>query len=224
MRIVIPFVRHACLRVPCSTSPLARTGRWDGDFVAIVPQEIPRKSRAAREVARARWSCVLSDGERTFPMRRNQVLVVDGEENNSYLVSSGLRAAGFDVETAASAEDVISKVVAAQPDAIVSLLMLPDGDGYSVLRRLRARGCTAPVLFLTARSSTADRVQAPMSREWAADTRRGVVLLFQRRPSFRGDGHYQRCAVLERGRFRGGSAGWSPVGTISTEMASGTDS
>lgn len=92
-------------------------------------------------------------------MRRNQVLVVDDEENISYLVSSGLRAAGFDVETAASAEDAISKVGAAQPDAVVLDLMLPDDDGYSVLRRMRARGCAAPVLFLTARSSTADRVQ-----------------------------------------------------------------
>jgi two-component system OmpR family response regulator len=53
-------------------------------------------------------------------------------------------------------------VVAAEqfgPDAVVLDVMLPDLDGFEVLRQLRAKGCAAPVLFLTARHTTADKVR-----------------------------------------------------------------
>ncbi|MGL5817476.1 MAG: response regulator transcription factor [Phycicoccus sp.] len=86
------------------------------------------------------------------------VLVVDDEENISYLVSSALQLAGLEVTTAANGEEALAVCTPTSPDVVVLDVMLPDLDGFEVLRRLRSRGVTAPVLFLTARSGTADRV------------------------------------------------------------------
>jgi len=88
-----------------------------------------------------------------------RILVVDDEENISYLVGAGLRMAGCDVQTAASGREALATADKWPPDAIVLDVMLPDEDGYELLRRLRGRGCTAPALFLTARSETAERVR-----------------------------------------------------------------
>ncbi|MFF2555961.1 response regulator transcription factor [Nocardia sp. NPDC058058] len=87
-----------------------------------------------------------------------RVLVVDDEENIAYLVGTGLRMAGYTVRTAATGREALECADALRPDAIVLDVMLPDDDGYTVLRRLRGRGCDAPVLFLTARSDGAERV------------------------------------------------------------------
>ncbi|WP_307812688.1 response regulator transcription factor [Phycicoccus sp. CSK15P-2] len=87
------------------------------------------------------------------------VLVVDDEENISYLVSSALRLAGMSVDTAATGQEALDSAARTHPDVVVLDVMLPDLDGFEVLRRLRATGHTAPVLFLTARSDTADRVR-----------------------------------------------------------------
>ena len=92
-------------------------------------------------------------------MPRPRVLVVDDEENIAYLVSSALRLAGFDVTTAGTGAEALAACTPASPDVVVLDVMLPDLDGFAVLRQLRSRGVQAPVLFLTARSDTADRVR-----------------------------------------------------------------
>ncbi|HET7900602.1 MAG TPA: response regulator transcription factor [Candidatus Nanopelagicales bacterium] len=88
-----------------------------------------------------------------------RVLVVDDEENVSFLVTSALRLAGMDTRTAADGAGALAEADAFAPDAVVLDVMLPDIDGFEVLRRLRGRGCMAPVLFVTARDQTADRVR-----------------------------------------------------------------
>lgn len=88
-----------------------------------------------------------------------RVLVVDDEENISFLVSSALKLEGYDVRTAATGTDALAEAERFGPDAVVLDVMLPDLDGFEVLRRLRTAGNDAPVLFLTARHSTADRVR-----------------------------------------------------------------
>ena len=95
----------------------------------------------------------------TTEQPRPNVLVVDDEENIAYLVSSALRLAGFEATTAGTGEQALAACTPASPDVVVLDVMLPDLDGFEVLRRLRAKGVDAPVLFLTARSDTADRVR-----------------------------------------------------------------
>jgi two-component system, OmpR family, response regulator len=91
--------------------------------------------------------------------RAPRVLVVDDEENVSFLVTSALRLAGIETRTAADGAGALAAADAFAPDAVVLDVMLPDFDGFEVLRRLRGRGCLAPVLFVTARDQTADRVR-----------------------------------------------------------------
>ena len=87
------------------------------------------------------------------------VLVVDDEENINYLVASALQLAGLRTVRAGTGQQALDLALAQAPDAIVLDVMLPDLDGFEVLRRLRDAGCASPVLFLTARTSTADRVR-----------------------------------------------------------------
>lgn len=91
--------------------------------------------------------------------QRPTVLVVDDEENISFLVSSALRLAEMDVHTASTGREALDLAASERPAAVVLDVQLPDLDGFAVLQRLRANGCDAPVLFLTARHTTADKVR-----------------------------------------------------------------
>jgi two-component system OmpR family response regulator len=87
-----------------------------------------------------------------------RVLVVDDEENISFLVSSALRHSGFDVATAADGRHALTSVRSFAPHLVVLDVMLPDLDGFEVCRRMRNEGADIPVLFLTARDGTEDKV------------------------------------------------------------------
>ena len=93
------------------------------------------------------------------PQQTPRVLVVDDEDNLSFLIVSALRLAGIDSHAVASGNAALEEVEGFAPHAIVLDVMLPDIDGFELLRRLRDRGVTAPVLFVTARQDTADRVR-----------------------------------------------------------------
>jgi two-component system OmpR family response regulator len=88
-----------------------------------------------------------------------RALVVDDEENIRFLVGSALELAGFEARTAASGTEALRVAERFRPDAVVLDVMLPDLDGFTVLQRLRDRGIGAPVVFLTARDATEDRVR-----------------------------------------------------------------
>jgi len=92
-----------------------------------------------------------------------KVLVVDDEENISFLVASALKLDGCELRTAATGREAVDAVEKFAPDAIVLDVMLPDFDGFEVLRRIRNAGCEAPVLFLTARDETDDKVRGLMA-------------------------------------------------------------
>ena len=64
----------------------------------------------------------------------------------------------MDTETAATGREALDRIVTWRPDAVVLDIMLPDLDGFAVLQRLRDRGHRVPVVFLTARGTTEDRV------------------------------------------------------------------
>jgi len=86
------------------------------------------------------------------------VLVVDDEANITDLVGTALRYVGFEVATAATGREAIERARAFRPELIVLDVMLPDLDGFEVTRRLRGEGLRIPVLFLTARDATEDKV------------------------------------------------------------------
>jgi two-component system OmpR family response regulator len=92
-----------------------------------------------------------------------KVLVVDDEENISFLVASALKLDGCELRTAATGREAVDAVEKFAPDAIVLDVMLPDFDGFEVLRRIRNAGCEVPVLFLTARDETDDKVRGLMA-------------------------------------------------------------
>jgi two-component system OmpR family response regulator len=93
-------------------------------------------------------------------MRSPRILVVDDEPYITDLLAAALRYEGFDVEVADSGTEALSKAsVGSGHDLVLLDVMLPDMEGTEVCRRLRADGVTIPVLFLTARDATEDKVQ-----------------------------------------------------------------
>ncbi|GAB2970081.1 MAG TPA: response regulator transcription factor [Actinotalea caeni] len=87
-----------------------------------------------------------------------RLLVVDDEPNIRELLAASLRFAGFEVDTAADGQQAVRKALDGAPDLVVLDVMLPDLDGFTVTRRLREQGRHMPVLFLTARDDTSDKV------------------------------------------------------------------
>ncbi|MGQ1837559.1 response regulator transcription factor [Kocuria turfanensis] len=87
-----------------------------------------------------------------------KLLVVDDEPNILELLATSLRFAGFEVVTAANGRDALAKAESEDPDLAVLDVMLPDMDGFSVTRKLRAAGRHFPILFLTAKDETEDKV------------------------------------------------------------------
>jgi two-component system, OmpR family, response regulator len=87
-----------------------------------------------------------------------RLLVVDDEPNIVELLSMSLRFAGFDVATATNGREAVSVAHSFRPDLVLLDVMLPDMDGFDVIRRLRGEGAKAPVLFLTARDATEDKI------------------------------------------------------------------
>src|SRR5690625_320476 len=85
-------------------------------------------------------------------------LVVDDEANIRDLLAAALRFAGFSVTTAKNGNEALALTKEENPDLILLDVMMPDMDGFTVTRRLRARGNDMPILFLTARDDPQDTV------------------------------------------------------------------
>lgn len=86
------------------------------------------------------------------------IVVVDDEPSIRELLVASLHFAGFEVETAASGSEAVEVIERVKPDLIVMDVMLPDIDGFTVTRRIRQNGIKVPVLFLTARDDTQDKI------------------------------------------------------------------
>lgn len=87
-----------------------------------------------------------------------RLLVVEDEATVRELLSETLRFAGFEVTSVATGGEAVTAAAAAPPSLVLLDVMLPDMDGFEVVQRLRAQADSAPVLFLTARGDTADKV------------------------------------------------------------------
>jgi two-component system OmpR family response regulator len=88
-----------------------------------------------------------------------RLLVVDDEPNILELLSVSLRFAGFEVATATNGVDALARARDFSPELVVMDVMMPGLDGFEVARQLRSSGDQVPVVFLTAKDATEDRVQ-----------------------------------------------------------------
>jgi len=88
-----------------------------------------------------------------------RVLVVDDEASITDLLSMALRYEKFDVLAAHSGREALDAVPAFAPDLVVLDVMMPGIDGFEVARRLRNDTSSLPILFLTARDATEDKVR-----------------------------------------------------------------
>ena len=91
-------------------------------------------------------------------MENIKVLVVDDEPSIRDLLSRQLRFAGFSVAAVGNGNDAVIAAEKSNPDIILLDVMLPDMNGFSVTKAIRAKGIEVPVLFLSARDEEADRV------------------------------------------------------------------
>jgi two-component system OmpR family response regulator len=92
-------------------------------------------------------------------MAAERLLLVDDEDNLRSMLEAALRHNGFEVTPVDSGRAALESAKVDPPDLIVLDVMLPDLDGFEVCRRLRSEGSRIPVLFLTARDGTEDKVR-----------------------------------------------------------------
>jgi two-component system OmpR family response regulator len=101
----------------------------------------------------------VSSDARDGAQARPRLLVVEDDPNIVELLSASLRFAGFEVSAATNGADAVASAREARPDLVVLDVMLPDLDGFEVIRRMREGGVRTPVVFLTARDATDDKIR-----------------------------------------------------------------
>ncbi len=92
-------------------------------------------------------------------MIKRRVLVVDDEDNLRTMLVAALKFEGYDVTAAPNGREGLRSVKEAKPDLIVLDVMMPELDGFGMLTRLRETGDRTPVIFLTAKDTSADAVR-----------------------------------------------------------------
>jgi two-component system, OmpR family, response regulator len=91
--------------------------------------------------------------------RGTRVLVVDDEQNIAEVVTMALRFEGFNVRAASCGRDALTEIASFKPHIVVLDVMLPDIEGFEVARRLGAQRANVPIIFLTARDATEDKIR-----------------------------------------------------------------
>jgi len=135
---------------------------------------------------------------------QSRLLLVDDEDNLRSMLEAALRHSGFDVHPAANGRDALEAVPEVRPDLIVLDVMLPDLDGFDVCKRLRSSGDRTPVLFLTARDATEDKVRGLtlggddyLVKPFSLEELVARITAILRRAGIEGDDGRLRCADLE---------------------------
>ena len=90
---------------------------------------------------------------------QSRVLIVDDEDNIVDVITMALRFQGFVTESAHTGADALATVASFRPHLMVLDVMLPDMEGFEVARRLGAERAGVPIIFLTARDATEDKVR-----------------------------------------------------------------
>ena len=89
----------------------------------------------------------------------HRILVVDDEPNIVDVVAMALRYQGFEVASAASGREALTQVAQFRPHLMILDIGLPDMEGFEVAERLGAQRADVPIVFLTARDATLDKVR-----------------------------------------------------------------
>lgn len=88
-----------------------------------------------------------------------RILLAEDERDLNHIIAKRLTAEGYSVDCCFDGQEAIDILSYTDYDALILDVMMPLADGYAVLRALRDKGKTTPVLFLTARDAVADRVK-----------------------------------------------------------------
>lgn len=92
-------------------------------------------------------------------MSEHRILVVDDEPNIVEVISMALKFEGFEVASAGTGQAALDQVAVFRPHLIVLDVMLPDMEGFDVAEKLGAQRSETPIIFLTARDDTSDKVR-----------------------------------------------------------------
>src|SRR6516225_10102010 len=87
----------------------------------------------------------------------DRVLIIDDDSELCMLISRFLSGEGFEIHRVGNGNDGVKEALSGEYDLVMLDVMMPDIDGFEVLRQIRARSRT-PILMLTARGDTLDRV------------------------------------------------------------------
>lgn len=87
-----------------------------------------------------------------------RLILVEDSKRLQELLSESLATAGYKLDVASTVAELFAMVEAVNYELMIVDLGLPDGDGLSAIKTLRARGVTTPILIITARGSIDDRV------------------------------------------------------------------
>lgn len=91
-------------------------------------------------------------------IKSRKILIIEDEQELAKMIEGFLKKDGYQlVETASSCQEALKSILSYQPHLIILDVMLPDGDGYELLARLR-RNSSVPVIFLTAKGEDQDRL------------------------------------------------------------------
>jgi DNA-binding NtrC family response regulator len=89
-----------------------------------------------------------------------RVLIVDDEKNMRWVLGQALSGDGFDVVEACDGKEALSAIADVEPDIMVLDHRMPEPDGMEVLRRIRSKGLSFPVIMLTAHGNVETAVEA----------------------------------------------------------------
>jgi len=89
---------------------------------------------------------------------KENILIVEDEESLRMTLGVRLRSEGYDVDTASGGVEGFNKATSQPYDLIILDILLPDRSGWDVCREIRQAGLSTPILFLTARTQTIDKV------------------------------------------------------------------
>lgn len=88
-----------------------------------------------------------------------RILLAEDERDLNHIITEKLTADGYSVDSCFDGREAIDILSYTEFDAVILDIMMPEADGYAVLRALRGAGKRTPVLFLTAKDAVSDRVK-----------------------------------------------------------------